>query len=128
MPGRALSITFTVTCLIQGILLALSAIFQMNDLDGDGLKWLLLYGFGAVLMFCAVFRNYPIPLILVALVVCGIAMVRLYPGVAVNIEKDFTFGIESGPGMGMSPERPWIEQSREFFGSALMALFLRSGR
>ncbi len=98
------------------VLFALFAAFQYND--PDGMTWVLIYGFIAVLAGFAVFGKVYPDLSLGALVlICGIALLHL-PGAI----EFFTNGDGIGLAQGMSNEYQYIELMREFFGLVLASL------
>ncbi len=101
MLHRSLSIIFT-------ILFVLFATVQLND--PDPLMWVGLYGFVAIVNAMAIFSFFPKRSIVLGLVVLGIGCLYLSPSL---IEW-----IASGQSLieGMSPNRKYVEESREFLG------------
>lgn len=106
MIHRLLSILFT-------IVFAGFAVVQFND--PDPLIWIGLYSFVALVNAMAIFSFFPKRSIILGLIVFSMGCVYLSPSLVEWI------GSEDSLITGMSPDRMYVEESREFFG-LLMAL------
>ena len=103
---------------LLALLFALFAIVQYND--PDPLRWILLYGFVALVCMMAGFRKYYPFMIWAGIAVCIIWAVTLLPFVRELL-------VEHNPGdlvESMQAKKPYIEGSRESFGLILSALVL----
>ena len=103
--------------LIIAAIFAWCVIVQYND--PDPLAWMFVYGAAAAMAALAAFgRFYPGALLLLA-GVCLFWMGSLSGGV-----QEF-LGLGGDPRMlfqGMGPDRPWVEQTREFGGLAVILI------
>lgn len=100
--------------LVVAATFAWSAIIQYND--PDPWLWIAVYAAAAVMAGLAAFGRYPVPALVALGVACMVWMVTLAGGVA-------DFIAQGDPGLiftGMSPERPWVELTREFGGLAII--------
>jgi len=99
------------------ILFVISAGLQYND--PDPALWILIYLFGAMICFFAIRKqNYP------RLTLAGIILLFIY-AVYLFFDKDGVLSwltehqAENIAG-GMKASSPWIEETREFFGLAIL--------
>ena len=91
-----------------------SAVIQYND--PDPWLWIAVYLGAAVIAFMASFRRFYLPAIMALGLICILWMMTLTGGVA-------DFLAQGDPGLiatGMSPERPYVELTREFGGLGLI--------
>ncbi len=102
-----------VISLVLGLLFAGFAFVQFND--PDPVVWVGLYGFVSLVNFMAIFRFFPKRSIILGLIIFGSGSIYLSPSL-------FEW-IASGDSLitGMSPDRMYVEESREMLG-LLMAL------
>ena len=98
---------------IFALLFGLFGYVQLND--PDPMLWVGLYGFVAVVNIMAIFRFFPKRSIVLGLVVLGAGCLYLSP----SLLEWMTSGVSLIE--GMSPDRPYVEESREMLGM-LMAL------
>ena len=102
--------------LILSILFLLFAYFQFND--PDPLIWVSLYIIVAILLFLGFLGKYIRPLTLGLMALCVIGFILTFPGVFDYITNQDGYTIMEG----MSNEKPYIEETREFGG--LLIIFL----
>lgn len=88
-----------------------------NPWIGDVWVWITFYGLVSAGFLLALFRKHPWPLYLVLVAFCAWQFARTGHGLITN----FSTGNPTLTGEAMSAAKPFIEQSREFFG-ALIAL------
>lgn len=94
------------------------AFVQVND--PDGAYWILIYGAVSVLCVLAMFRYYPLKVIWGLIFLYVIYMGFLFPGVLNWLaEDDKSVFFDQ-----MQVEKPYIEESREFFGIFLAVMAL----
>lgn len=92
------------------------AILQYND--PDPWLWIAVYAAATVVAALAAFGRYPLPALAALSLVCLVWMSALFGGVLDFIAQD-------DPGQlftGMSPDRPYVEQTREFGGLGIILL------
>ncbi|HUF62611.1 MAG TPA: transmembrane 220 family protein [Verrucomicrobiales bacterium] len=103
------------------------AFLQRNDVDParyhdpsrlDSLLWIGFYGLIALMFAFALGKRFSVWLLGAATLFCLIEMAMTLRGLIQNLSGDEGFVLT---GVQMSARRPWVEQSREFFG-ALIAL------
>jgi hypothetical protein len=103
---------------ILAAVFALFAIVQYND--PDPLRWILLYGFIALVSLLAGFRRYYPIVLTLGVIVCVVWALSLFPSVReLFIENNPSDLVES-----MQAKKPYIEGSRESFGLLLSAAVL----
>jgi hypothetical protein len=96
------------------LLFALFAIWQYND--PDPLLWGAIYGLAAVCALAAALQRY-LPLLTFGLAFgCIVGAALLLPGFLTYLASG-DLGALTG---GMTPDRPYIEQSREFLGLCMV--------
>ena len=106
-------------------LFALFAKLQLNDNGNaaiyenpsslDMMLWCLFYAYIAVLHGMGIFKQVPIPLLVLGVLVCLLEFSFTAPGLWANIATgSFTLA-----GAEMQASAPQIERSREFFGAAI---------
>ncbi|MFQ5936977.1 MAG: transmembrane 220 family protein [Acidiferrobacterales bacterium] len=108
---RAINVVLTV-------LFLLSMAVQFND--PDPLLWMAIYGAVALIAALAVFSKFYVPLILIVLVICLGGSLYLMPSV-------FELLLNHNPGElfgTMSPDRPYVEESRESLGLLIAVVAL----
>lgn len=103
---------------VIAVIFALFAAVQYND--PDGMTWVLIYGFIAVLAGFVVFNKVYPDLSLGALIMCGGICLLHLPGAIEFFTNDNGIGFAEG----MSNDYPYIEKMREFFGLAIATLSL----
>ena len=107
--------------LIFCLLFLFSAGLQYND--PDPYIWILIYLYGAVLCWLA-FRNQFYPkLYLLGIIICGTYAIYLFfakDGVLDWIQKHNAENIAGS----MKATKPWIEETREFFGLLILIIVL----
>jgi hypothetical protein len=102
---------------ILALLLLAAAAVKFNDPD-PGL-WVAIYGIAAAVPLASALGKSNPTLTLAALVVCGVALLLSLPGFFEYLSHHFGDTILEG----MSAERMYIEETREFLG-ALFALLI----
>ena len=99
------------------ILFVLSAALQYND--PDPYVWIPLYLYGAFLCYKSLRREYNPTLFIIGLAVYGVYALYLL------LDKNgvISWATEHGAeniAQGMKATKPWIEETREFFGLLLL--------
>ncbi len=109
---------FNITCCI---LFVLFAALQYND--PDGIKWIIIYLYPAILCWLA-FRNkfYPSAYIIGIIVYLGYAIYKVFD--ANGLIDWATQHHAEDIAATMKAEKPWIEETREFFGLAILIVVL----
>ena len=100
------------------LLFVLAMGVQFND--PDPVLWVVIYGCVALISGLAVFAKLYIPLIIIAFAVCLGGSLYLMPSV-------FELFLNHDPGeliSGMSPDRPYVEETRESLGLLIAAAAL----
>lgn len=109
---------FNITCCI---LFVVFAALQYND--PDGIKWIIIYLYPAILCWLAS-RNkfYPSAYITGILVYLGYAIYKVFDanGLIDWATKHHAEDIAAT----MKAEKPWIEETREFFGLVILIVVL----
>lgn len=100
--------------IILGVLFVLCAALQYNDADPH--IWIPIYGYAAVVCFMAAAKRYNKWMILVGAVAYFIYMLNFVPGVE---SWFFEHGGEN-IAQSMKATKPWIEETREFFGLLIL--------
>lgn len=93
---------------IIALLFILFAAFQYND--PDSFSWMFLYGYVALMAVMAVFGKYNYALLVPGIAIFALYFVYLLPSVFEWITSDDSLIT------GMSPDRMYVERSREAFG------------
>ena len=110
---------------VLALLFLLFAIFQLND--PDWFTWMILYGYVSVVAAMAVFGKYNPAFLLPGIAIFGLYFFYQIPSV-------FTwFSSDDSLITGMSPDKMYVEESREAFGllmglSALVFVLLTRPR
>lgn len=99
-----------------GAVFVLFAALQYNDVDP--IIWVPIYGFAALVCFMAAAGRYNKWMILVGLVVYFVYMIRFTPG----LESWFFEHQHENIAQTMKATKPWIEQTREFFGLLILVI------
>ncbi|MFT4153081.1 transmembrane 220 family protein [Parafilimonas sp.] len=103
------------------IIFILFAALQYND--PDAIKWIAIYLYAAVLCWLA-FRNkfYPSAYIIGIIVYLGYAVYKVFDanGLIDWVTKHHAEDIAAT----MKAEKPWIEETREFFGLVILIVVL----
>lgn len=109
---------FNITCCI---LFVLFAALQYND--PDGIKWIIIYLYPAILCWLA-FRNkfYPSAYVIGIIVYLGYAIYKVFD--ANGLIDWATKHNAEDIAATMKAEKPWIEETREFFGLAILIVVL----
>lgn len=103
---------------ILAVVFLLFAFVQVND--PDAALWILIYGYVSVTSVFGVFKFYPRRALALAIIACIIYLVILLPGVLAWLkEDDKTIFFDQ-----MQDDKPYIEESREFFGLLLAIIAL----
>ncbi len=99
------------------ILFVLSAALQYND--PDPYIWMPIYLYGALLCYLAIKQRYVVSLFVAGLILySGYA---LYLFFADNGVLDWVLNHDSESIVqSMEPKKPWIEETREFFGLLIL--------
>jgi len=103
------------------IIFTISAVIQYND--PDPLPWIVIYGYGAVVCLLAIFRkdsNFMHYFGMVVFLSFALYLLLIPDGVFSWITQH---GAENITG-SMSDEKPWLENTREFFGLLILSLAL----
>lgn len=100
--------------IILGVIFTLCAVLQYNDTDPY--IWIPIYGYAAVICFMASARKYNKWMILAGAVLYFIYMLTFIPGV----ESWFIEHERENIAQSMKATKPWIEETREFFGLLIM--------
>ncbi len=90
------------------LLFLLFAAFQYND--PDSFSWMFLYGYVALMAGMALFGKYNLALLVPGIAIFALYFVYLLPSVFEWITSDDSLIT------GMSPDRMYVERSREAFG------------
>ncbi|MEX2336592.1 MAG: transmembrane 220 family protein [Fulvivirga sp.] len=106
-------ISLTLAILFMGF-----AAVQYNDTDP--LQWMLIYGYVAVIPILYLFKVYPVRLILLTIVAGTVLSVFYIPGIIDWLQQ----GTAGELTQEMKATKPYIEESREFFGLFLALLTL----
>ncbi len=93
---------------IIALLFLLFAAFQYND--PDSFSWMFLYGYVALMAGMAVFGKYNYALLVPGIAILALYFIYLLPSVFAWISSDDSLIT------GMSPDRMYVERSREAFG------------
>ena len=107
----------TIHFLFALCLLAFAAL-QFND--PDPLTWILFYTICAAVPLLALFNRPMHPVFWIALIVCGLEL-ALYAGGAYNYYLHRT---EEPLMQSMNPDKPYIEEAREFLGALIATVFV----
>jgi hypothetical protein len=103
------------------VLFVLSAAVQYND--PDPFVWMAIYLYGAVMCFLALKRRY-----MPALFIAGIACYLIYAAYLFFADDGVFDWASKHNGESivneMQATRPWIEQTREFFGLLILVAAL----
>ena len=101
------------------ILFIVSAYLQLND--ADPFLWVVLYLSGAVLCTLAIFRKGSFLLFALALLIyLGYAVILVFaPDGVWTWFNDYN---AENIAQGMKATKPWIENTREFFGLLILAV------
>ena len=97
------------------VLFATFVAVQFND--PDTWFWVLLYGAPIVIAVFAAYHRLHRGVIWTALAICFVVMAFVGPGVIQFIASDV------GIAQAMTDQRPYVEQTREFFGMAIVAAY-----
>lgn len=115
-----------ITHIVLAILFALFAYFQFND--PDAWLWIGIYGIMAVIAGLAATGRFYLPLIGVVALICLYTLLSTAPGVWDYLTNQEGYTIMEG----MSSEKPYIEETREFGGSiiclAALAFYYVTGK
>ena len=107
--------------LLFGVLFVVSAALQYND--PDPWLWIPIYLYGAVVCFLALRGRYPLNAMLV-----GIAVFMLYAVYLVFTDDGVVDWISEHDAENiagsMKASKPWIEDTREFFGLCILSFVL----
>ena len=107
--------------IIFSVLLLLSAALQYND--PDPYIWMTIYLYGGVLCFLASKKRFFPKAYLAGIIVYGIYAVYLF----FDEMGVLTWANEHGAeniAQSMQAEKPWIEETREFFGLIILIFVL----
>ncbi len=107
--------------IVNFLLAALFLFFAFVQVNDDNAAiWIIIYGFISVLCVLAIFRFYPIKILLGSIFILAVYMAFLFPSVLdwLNEDDKSVFFDQ------MQTEKPYIETSREFFGLLLANLTL----
>lgn len=108
--------------LIHFLCLAWFTLLQFND--PDALVWIGIYGAAALVPLLGLFNRYNRPLFWLAILACGIAA-------TIEVNGAYTYFLhrhEEALMQSMNPDKPYIEEAREFLGSLIaLALVISSG-
>ncbi|QEC53485.1 transmembrane family 220 protein [Anseongella ginsenosidimutans] len=99
-----------------GILFVVFAALQYNDMDP--VIWVPIYGYAAVVCFMAAANRYNKWMILAGLVIYFVYMIRFIPG----LESWFFEHEHENIAQTMKATKPWIEETREFFGLLILVI------
>lgn len=102
-----------ITHIVLALLFALFAYFQFND--PDAWLWIAIYGLMAVIAGLAATGRIYLPLIGVIGLVCLYTLLSTAPGVWDYLTNQEGYTLMEG----MSYEKPYIEETREFGGSVI---------
>ena len=102
--------------LFLALLFAVGAVVQYND--PDPLLWMLLYGSVALVAALAFFGRHLLPVTLLVALACAIGLGWSAPGFI----EYMTGHTDENLMQGMSAERPYIEETREFLGMLIAFL------
>lgn len=114
---------------IRALLLFFSAILflcsaiQFNDIDPE--FWILAYGLSAFVPLLLVFKRFIPQLYWLCMGLCIAALTLTLRGTITYISD---FMATESIIQGMSPSKPYIEETREFIGTAVMLIFLLASR
>jgi hypothetical protein len=97
------------------VLFATFVAVQFND--PDALLWVFLYGTPIVIAVFAAYHRLHRGVIWTALAICFVVMAFVTPGLIQFIGSDI------GIAQAMSDQRPYVEQTREFFGMTIVAAY-----
>lgn len=106
-------------CFVLGLLLILFAAFQYND--PDPAVWMLIYGVGASVPLMAAADRYSQRLLWLCLGLCLAGFAMSFRGTVSYFVSHFH---DVSIIHGMSPDKPYIEDTREFIGTAIVAAIL----
>ncbi len=114
-------LTIKIVSGIIALLFFLFAAFQYND--SDSFSWMFLYGYVAVMAIMALFGRYNLALLVPGIAIFALYFIYLLPSVYEWIVSDDSLIT------GMSPDRMYVERSREAFGllmglAGLLFIFL----
>ncbi len=101
-------LTIKIVSGVIALLFFLFAAFQYND--PDSFSWMFLYGYVAVMAIMALFGRYNLALLVPGIAIFALYFVYLLPSVYEWIVSDDSLIT------GMSPDRMYVERSREAFG------------
>ena len=93
---------------VLALLFLLFAIFQLND--SDWFTWMILYGYVSVVAAMAVFGWYNPAFLLPGIAVFGLYFLYQTPSIITWFNSDDSLIT------GMSPDKMYVEESREAFG------------
>ena len=110
-----LQISARIVAGIFSLVLFLFALLQYNDIDPE--LWVLMYGFSAIVPLLLVFRCYSRRLFWLCTGLC-------LAGFSVSVGGAYTylvvFSATESLVQGMSPDKPYIEETRECFGAIIV--------
>ena len=106
---------------VIALLFLLFAAFQYDD--PDSFSWMFLYGYVAAMAIMALFGEYNYALLIPGITIFALYFIYLLPSVYEWIVSDDSLIT------GMSPDRMYVERSREAFGllmglAGLLFIFL----
>lgn len=99
-----------------GVLLLVCAGLQYND--ADPLIWMTIYGYAALVCFMAAAGKYKRWMLLVGIVAFAAYMLSFVPG----LESWFYEHDHENIAQSMKATKPWIEETREFFGLLILII------
>lgn len=102
-----------ITHIVLALLFALFAYFQFND--PDAWLWIGIYGIMAIIAGLAATGRFYLPLIGALALICLYTLFATTPGVLDYLTNQDGYTIMEG----MSYEKPYIEETREFGGSVI---------
>lgn len=108
-----------ITSIVLALIFLAFAALQYND--PDPLLWMLIYSYVALIPILYLLKVYPVKTILVSIIALTIFSCFYIPGVIDWLR----YGSPGEIAQEMKATKPYIEESREFFGLliALAALF-----
>lgn len=102
--------------ILLGCVFVLFAALQYNDVDPY--IWVPVYGYAAAVCFMAAAGRYHKWMILTGLTVYFLYMLRFTPG----LESWFFQHEHENIAQTMKATKPWIEETREFFGLLILVI------
>jgi hypothetical protein len=101
-------LTVKIVVILIAVLFLLFAAFQYND--PDSFSWIFLYSYVAIMAIMAAFGRYNYGLLVPGIAIFGLYFIYLLPSVYEWATSDASLIT------GMSPDRMYVERSREAFG------------